>query len=588
MSAVSSSLTIFTTCWPGLSVPSTSAPSARSFTLAVNSLDDLEVHVGLEQREADLAHGGVDVGLGQRAALADVGERRLELLGEGVEHLLRKSRDSRTRRTRAGEVASAPVLTVKRAVYLLLSLGLGITWFVILVVGLSTGVGLAHHARRHPDPHRAVLWATRPMADLERALVRGLLDVRTAGALPRARSATGLGGDHSRGSPSRRRGRTSRTSRVQFPLGLVWFILTTIAITVPLGAAAGARVVLAARGRDRHRRSGTSTPGRRRSSRVPIGAVLLVPARYLVDGMGIAHGWWARLLLHSEPDPELTAQVVDARSAQARIIAAADAERRRIERDLHDGAQQRLVALSLKLGMARKRLGDDADSTALQLVDEAQEESRAALEELRDLARGIHPSVLTDRGLAAALQELAGRATSPTEVVEAPEARLNPAVESAAYFVVAECLTNVGKYAKATETTVRVRCELGRLVVEVVDDGIGGADPLRGSGLRGLVDRVGALSGSLEVASPAGRGNPRPRRDPATAADARRPSSGSPSTGGPLRGDLRVGLRRLRRRGTARPSAFASPPSAWLNSLGMTKILFDSPCASCGSICRYW
>jgi signal transduction histidine kinase len=136
-------------------------------------------------------------------------------------------------------------------------------------------------------------------------------------------------------------------------------------------------------------------------------------------------------------------------------LPAADAERRRIERDLHDGAQQRLVALSLKLGMARKRLGDDADGMALQLVDEAQAESRAV------------PST-------------AG--------------------------VVAECLTNIGKYANATSATVRVRPEVGRLVVEVVDDGIGGADAERGSGLRGLADRVGAVGGSLEVASPQGHG----------------------------------------------------------------------------------
>jgi signal transduction histidine kinase len=395
------------------------------------------------------------------------------------------------------------VLTVKRAVYLLLSLGLGITWFVILVVGLSTGVGLLVTLLGIPIL-LGVLWATRPMADLERALVLGLLDVRTAGHYRRPQRDGAWPAIVARLAEPQTWKDVAYLA-VQFPLGLVWFVLTSIAIAVPLGLLlAPAWFWIPEGGIDIAFWNIDSWP--EALIGVPIGALLLVPARYLIDGMGIAHGWWARLLLHSEPDPELTAQVVDARSAQARIIAAADNERRRIERDLHDGAQQRLVSLSLKLGMARKRLGDDADSTALQLVEEAQEESRAALEELRDLARGIHPSVLTDRGLSAALQELAGRATTPTEVAEAPEARLNPAVESAAYFVVAECLTNVGKYARATETTVRVRCEVGRLVVEVVDDGVGGADPARGSGLRGLVDRVGALSGSLEVSSPAGAG----------------------------------------------------------------------------------
>jgi signal transduction histidine kinase len=395
------------------------------------------------------------------------------------------------------------VLTVKRAVYLLLSLGLGVTWFVILVVGLSTGVGLLITLVGIPILI-GVLWATRAMADLERALVSGLLDVRTAGHYRRPQRDGAWAAIMSRLAEPQTWKDVAYLA-VQFPLGLVWFVLTTIAIALPLGLLlAPVWFWIPEDGIDIAFWNIDSWP--EAIVAAPIGAALVVPARYLVDGMGMAHGWWARLLLHSEPDPELTAQVVDARSAQVRIIAAADAERRRIERDLHDGAQQRLVALSLKLGMARKRLGEDGDTVVLQLVDEAQAESRAALEELRDLARGIHPSVLTDRGLSAALQELAGRAMIPTEVAEAPEARLNPAVESAAYFVVAECLTNVGKYAKATEATVRVRCEAGRLVVEIVDDGVGGADPAHGSGLRGLVDRVGALNGSIEVASPAGAG----------------------------------------------------------------------------------
>ncbi len=396
-----------------------------------------------------------------------------------------------------------PVLTVKRAVYLLLSLGLGTTWFVILVVGLSTGIGLLITLLGIPILI-GVLFATRPMADLERALVHGLLDARAVGHYRR---------------PERDGGWAAITARVadpqtwkdvaylacQFPLGILWFALTGLAITVPASLVTAPLWFAVVPG-------GVEILFWDIDSWleaivvVPIGALLVVPARYLIDGLGIAHAYWARLLLHSEPDPELTAKVVDARSAQARIIAAADAERRRIERDLHDGAQQRLVALSLKLGMARKRLGEDADGTALRLVDEAQEESRAALAELRDLARGIHPAVLSDRGLAAALRELAGRATVPTEVIEAPESRLLPAVEATAYFVVAECLTNVGKYAQADAASVRVRPEVGRLVVEVVDDGVGGASANGGSGLRGLADRVGALNGHLEVASPPGHG----------------------------------------------------------------------------------
>ena len=395
------------------------------------------------------------------------------------------------------------VLTVKRAVYLLLSLGLGTTWFLILVVGLATGIGLLVTLLGVPILI-GLLFATRPMADLERALVNGLLDEHIEGHYRRP-AKEGTWSSISARVADPQTWKDTAYLACQFPLGIIWFTLTSIALVVPPALLlAPLWYWITPDGIDVLFWNVDSFL--EALVLVPIGALLFVPAKYLIDGMGFAHGHWARLLLHAEPDPELAAKVVDARSAQARIIAAADAERRRIERDLHDGAQQRLVALSLKLGMARKRLGDDADGMALQLVDEAQAESRAALEELRDLARGIHPAVLSDRGLAVALRELASRATVPTEVVEAPEARLLPAVEGTAYFVVAECLTNIGKYAKATSATVRVRPEVGRLVVEVVDDGIGGADAERGSGLRGLADRVGALSGSLEVASPRGHG----------------------------------------------------------------------------------
>jgi signal transduction histidine kinase len=207
------------------------------------------------------------------------------------------------------------------------------------------------------------------------------------------------------------------------------------------------------------------------------------------------------MALASTPDPELAA----ARSTQARMVEAALAERRRLERDLHDGAQQRLVALSLKLGMARARL-DGADDAAAALVAEAHDESKLALVELRDLARGIHPAVLTDRGLRAALQDLAGRSTVPTHLVDAPEERLAPAVEATAYFVVAECLANVAKYAQAGNAWVTARREDGALAVEIQDDGVGGADADGGSGLRGLTDRVRALDGDLAVDSAPGRG----------------------------------------------------------------------------------
>jgi hypothetical protein len=209
-------------------------------------------------------------------------------------------------------------------------------------------------------------------------------------------------------------------------------------------------------------------------------------------------------LLGSNEDPELKAEVSDLRDARARVIAAGDAERRRLERDLHDGAQQRLVSLALTLRIAEQRAAK-GDGDAVELVRQAGEEAGLALSELRDLARGIHPAILTNRGLAAALDDLAARATVPVEIVAAPAERLPDTVEAAAYFFVSECLANVGKHAQASGATVSVTVSGGALVVEVTDDGIGGVD-LRGSGIQGLQDRVGASGGRLQVVSPAGQG----------------------------------------------------------------------------------
>jgi PAS domain S-box-containing protein len=191
--------------------------------------------------------------------------------------------------------------------------------------------------------------------------------------------------------------------------------------------------------------------------------------------------------------------------SRARIVAAADAERRRLERNLHDGAQQRLVSLSLALRLAQAKLGDNP-AVAGEMLRGASEELARALEELRELARGIHPAVLTDRGLGAALELLAGRAPVPVEIAELPVERLPEPVEAAAYYLVAEALTNVAKYAQASSVVIRVGRTDSRAVVEIADDGVGGADPARGSGLRGLADRVEALAGRLRVESPEGRG----------------------------------------------------------------------------------
>jgi signal transduction histidine kinase len=202
---------------------------------------------------------------------------------------------------------------------------------------------------------------------------------------------------------------------------------------------------------------------------------------------------------------QLRARVEELRASRARIVEAGTAERRRLERNLHDGAQQRLVALSLTLRLAQSKVEKDP-AKADEMLSAAQEELTLAQAELRELARGIHPAVLSDRGLGAALEALAGRAPIEVDLAEVPGDRLPEPIEAAAYFVVAEALTNVAKYAHASQATVSVARRNGHAVVEVADDGIGGADPDRGSGLRGLADRVSALDGRMLLDSPAGSG----------------------------------------------------------------------------------
>jgi signal transduction histidine kinase len=193
------------------------------------------------------------------------------------------------------------------------------------------------------------------------------------------------------------------------------------------------------------------------------------------------------------------------RASRVRIVSAGDEERRRLERDLHDGAQQRLLSLGLALQLARAELGPGANG-ATTLLGEAEAELAAALEELRELAQGIHPAVLTEHGLGPALKTLAARSPLPVELQQVPDERLPAPVEAAAYFVVSEALANVAKHAHASAAAVSVTCEHGSLVVEVEDDGVGGAEPRTGSGLAGLADRVHALDGRLTIESAADRG----------------------------------------------------------------------------------
>jgi signal transduction histidine kinase len=390
--------------------------------------------------------------------------------------------------------------TWRSIAYELLALPLGIAYFVILVTGFSVGAGLAVVIVGLAVLALTVV-AWRIMAGVERTLARRLLRVTIPAP---GHMAPGL-------SPWQR-----VKSVLRDPV--TWKSLVFVVLKLPLGIISFAVLVaLGSVGTILTFAPGIvaltpvtffgwimETPAEAIPI-VPAGIAILLATFHIADGMGWLSGLFARVML-GPSTVQLRERVDDLRYSRARIIEAADAERRRLERDLHDGAQQRLVALTLTLGLAESRLKKDDAAAAAPLVAQAREEAMLAVQELRELARGIHPAVLSDRGLAAALEALAGRAPIPVTVSGVPEDRLPPPVEAAAYFVVAESLTNVAKYAQASAAQVTLATAPDLVRVAISDDGVGGADPRAGSGIRGLRDRVEALDGSLEVLSPPGRG----------------------------------------------------------------------------------
>jgi signal transduction histidine kinase len=389
--------------------------------------------------------------------------------------------------------------TWRNVLYLLLSLPLGALYFGVLAAGLAAGaalavvvVGLAVLG--------LTLWVWRGMAALERLLARVLLDVRIH---PPA--------DRDRGVPWMRRVELWVRDPVtwkslvfllaKLPMGIVAVALlgflgfSSLVLAFAPGIVAFTPVIFFGWEME--------TPAQALPF-VPLGVVATLVALHLFNGLAWLYGVFARVML-GPSTVELRERVTGLRDASARILAAADDERRRIERDLHDGAQQRLVALNLTLGVAESRVATDPEA-ATALIAQAREEALAAVKELRELARGIHPALLADRGLGPALEALAARAPVPVEVLGIPRRRLPPAVEATAYYITAEALTNVAKYARATTATVLLDADRHLLRLEVRDDGVGGAHTAGGGGLHGLNDRVGALDGRLEIHSPPGEG----------------------------------------------------------------------------------
>jgi signal transduction histidine kinase len=234
-----------------------------------------------------------------------------------------------------------------------------------------------------------------------------------------------------------------------------------------------------------------------------VGAVLLIAAPYPVTAWAGARAAMARAILAPRDTDDLGERLVEVTRSRARLVDAFEIERRRIERDLHDGAQQRLVALTMELGLAQ--LEAPAGSPVNEPLSRAQALAKQALIELRELIRGVHPKILTDRGLAAAVEDVAGRSPVPVDVDIRLPGRLPESIEVTAYFVVVEALANVAKHSGATRAAVSVSTTVdGRLQLQVSDNGAGGADPATGTGLAGLVDRVAAVDGTVALASPAG------------------------------------------------------------------------------------
>jgi signal transduction histidine kinase len=234
-----------------------------------------------------------------------------------------------------------------------------------------------------------------------------------------------------------------------------------------------------------------------------VGIALAAVAVLIAPGLAALELRVAWPMLEPSEAEELAQRVETLTESRADVVDATDAERRRIERDLHDGAQQRLVSLAMNLGMARVELSD-VDGPARDAIVNAHEEAKQALAELRQLVRGLHPAVLDDRGLDAALSGIAARSPVPARLTVDVPRRPSPTVEAVAYFVVSEALSNVAKHARAASVDITVRREGQVLRVAIRDDGIGGADPSGGTGLRGLAQRVNSVDGTLQVSSPQG------------------------------------------------------------------------------------
>jgi signal transduction histidine kinase len=384
----------------------------------------------------------------------------------------------------------------RELLYVVVGAPLGVLWCTLLLCGLTLGVGLSVVALG--IPLLAALGFTRWAANTERG--RAALVLGTP--IPRPPRPAVRGGWVARWRARLTDWATWKDIGYLLLLGPVGVFTGAVAVLVWATALAAVAAPAAASAAPPQSLlggfSGVALVA------VAVGGVLLaVLAAALTHGLALGCTAIARRLLAPDERALLAARVTTLEATRAAAVESADARLRRLERDLHDGAQHRLAFIAMELDRARARMATDPDG-ASELLTRAHEESKRAMGELRDLVRGIHPSVLTDRGLDAAVSGLAERCPVPVDVEVALDERPPDAVETAAYYVVAEALTNVGKHAGATAAGVDIRRAEERLLIEVRDDGHGGAARTPGSGLEGLAQRAEALDGVLTIDSPVG------------------------------------------------------------------------------------
>jgi signal transduction histidine kinase len=397
--------------------------------------------------------------------------------------------------------------TWSESLHLLLDLPFGIAWFTIVVVGLSVGAGLVVVALVGLVILAVTVFAGRLIGIVERARAHALLGLQVDPPPARLQPGEGIW-PKMRGFLTDQPGwKGLGYGVIMLPIGILNFTVVVTVWAVALGGMSYSVWGWWVPQSDWQERvlHGWAKAGYI-SANFVVGVIALIAVPHVVRGLASMDRGLIKGLLGGSPTAELRQRVETLTVSRDASVDIAETERRRIERDLHDGVQAQLVTLAMDLGMARQKLaaGDDADPAVLALVERAHDDSKRAVSDLRNLVRGIHPAVLTDRGLDAAVSALAARSPIPIEVNIVLPSRPPATVESAAYFVIAEALTNAAKHSGASMVRVDGRVVGGVLRVEVSDDGVGGADVEHGGGLAGLASRLSAIEGRLRIASPVG------------------------------------------------------------------------------------